>query len=166
MNDAWFDSRQRQEIFLLCRASRQAPRPTQCALQWVPEVLYPGVKWPGHEADQSPRFSAGVNEWRYTSTPIYAWIACTGTALLYCVKYSTFLRQTLRPLVWGRYGNVGNQCPCLLRKMFMWSAEITGPNKAPWNTTLLYSRTIRDTVGIPRNWNVILIHTLTALHLG
>jgi len=65
MNEAWFDSRQGKEIFLFCKASMQALRPTQRA-------LYPGVKWPGNEVDQSPRFSAGVNEWRYTSTPTYA----------------------------------------------------------------------------------------------
>jgi hypothetical protein len=29
-----------------------------------------GVKWPGHEADHSPPFSAEVkNAWSYTSTP-------------------------------------------------------------------------------------------------
>jgi hypothetical protein len=68
MNEAWFDSRQRQEIFLFCKASRQALRPTQRAIQWLPEILDSGVKWPPHEADQSPRVSAGVNEWSYTST--------------------------------------------------------------------------------------------------
>jgi hypothetical protein len=39
-----FDPRQRQRIFLLAPASRPALRPTQPPIQWVPEVLSPGVK--------------------------------------------------------------------------------------------------------------------------
>jgi hypothetical protein len=37
-------SRQRQRIFLLSSASRPALGPTQPPIQWVPEVLSPGVK--------------------------------------------------------------------------------------------------------------------------
>jgi hypothetical protein len=64
-------------------------RLTQHAVQWVPEIIYPRVKWPGHEADQSPQFSAGVNEWSYTSASTHAWIACTGTAILYYILQYT-----------------------------------------------------------------------------
>jgi hypothetical protein len=44
-------------------------RPTQPPIEWVPESPSLGVKWPGCEADHSPRSSAEVkNAWRYTST--------------------------------------------------------------------------------------------------
>jgi len=37
---------------------------------------YPGVKWPGHEADHSSPSSAEVrNVWGYTSTPPYIFMA-------------------------------------------------------------------------------------------
>jgi hypothetical protein len=39
-----FDPQQRQIIFLLASASRLALGPTQPPVQWVPEVLSPGVK--------------------------------------------------------------------------------------------------------------------------
>jgi hypothetical protein len=39
-------------------------------IQWVPGVLFPGLKQPACEADHSPPSSAGVkNEWSYISTP-------------------------------------------------------------------------------------------------
>jgi len=47
-----FDSRQGQ-IFLITTVSRLALGPTQ-PIQWVPRVLFPGVKRPGHEADRTP----------------------------------------------------------------------------------------------------------------
>jgi hypothetical protein len=44
--------------------------PTQPPIQLVPEVLSPGIKGPGREADHSPPTSAGVKKiWIYTSTP-------------------------------------------------------------------------------------------------
>jgi hypothetical protein len=37
---------------------------------------FPGVKWPGREADHSPPTSAEVKKmWIYTSTPPYAFMA-------------------------------------------------------------------------------------------
>jgi hypothetical protein len=57
-------------IFLLTTASGTALRLTQPPIQWVPGVLFLGVKWPGSEADHSPPSSADVkNAWSYTSTP-------------------------------------------------------------------------------------------------
>jgi hypothetical protein len=43
-------------------ASRTALVPTQPPIQWVPEALALGVKWPGREADHSPPSSAEVKE--------------------------------------------------------------------------------------------------------
>jgi hypothetical protein len=37
--------------------------PTHPPIQWVPETLYLGVKWPGHEADHSPSSNTEVKEW-------------------------------------------------------------------------------------------------------
>jgi hypothetical protein len=54
-------SRRGQRIFPLACVSRPALRPTQPPVQWVPEVLSPGVKArPGRDADHSPPSSAEV----------------------------------------------------------------------------------------------------------
>jgi hypothetical protein len=54
----------------IAQVSRMAVGPTQPPIQWVPEALSLGVKWPGHEADHSPPSSAKVKiAWNYTSTP-------------------------------------------------------------------------------------------------
>jgi len=34
--------------------------PTQPPIQWIPEALFPGIKWREHEADHSPPSSAEV----------------------------------------------------------------------------------------------------------
>jgi hypothetical protein len=61
-----FDSQQGLG-FLLTTSSRPALELTQPPIQWAPS---PGVKWPGHEPEQSPPSSAELtNEWSYTSTP-------------------------------------------------------------------------------------------------
>jgi hypothetical protein len=49
---------------------------TQPPIQWVQGALFPGIKWPGCEADQSPPSSAKVKECMgYTSTPQYNFMA-------------------------------------------------------------------------------------------
>jgi hypothetical protein len=56
--------------------SRTALAPTQLPIQWVPEALSLRVKRPGREADHLPPSGAEVkNEWSYTSTPQYAFMA-------------------------------------------------------------------------------------------
>jgi hypothetical protein len=49
-----FDSRQRLRFIFLLTASRPALGPTQPTIHWVLEVLSPGLKRPGREADHSP----------------------------------------------------------------------------------------------------------------
>jgi hypothetical protein len=53
---------QKMRIFLFITVSRPALGPTQSPIQWVPEALSLGVKWPGREADHSPPSSAKVKE--------------------------------------------------------------------------------------------------------
>jgi hypothetical protein len=54
-------------FFLLAAASILGLGPTQPPIQWVPEVLSPGVKRPGREADYSPPSAVEVkNQWSYT----------------------------------------------------------------------------------------------------
>jgi hypothetical protein len=63
-------------IFPLRHRSRPALGPTQPPIQWVPEVLTPGVKRLDHEADHSLPSSAEVKNARsYTSTPQYVFVA-------------------------------------------------------------------------------------------
>jgi len=58
-------------------ASRPNLGPTRPTIQWVPGVLFPGVKRPGREADFSPQSSAEIkNAGSYTSTPQYVFMAC------------------------------------------------------------------------------------------
>jgi len=58
-------------FFLFATASRPALRPTQLPIQWVPKV-----KLPAREANNSPPSRAEVkNEWNYTSTPQYVFMA-------------------------------------------------------------------------------------------
>jgi hypothetical protein len=60
--------------FLFTTASRLALRPTQPPIQWVPGALSVGVKQ-SREADHSlPPSSKVKNDWRYTSTPQYAFV--------------------------------------------------------------------------------------------
>jgi hypothetical protein len=63
----------RVKNFLFSMSSRLALGLTQPPIHWVP-----GIKQPGHEADQSPPASAEVKKmWLYTSTatPPYALMA-------------------------------------------------------------------------------------------
>jgi len=77
--------------------------PIQPAIQWVPGTLFLGVKWPGREADHSPRTNAEVkNAWKYASTPQHAFMAwcsvteSSGTTLLlpYCVESTVILNDS------------------------------------------------------------------------
>jgi hypothetical protein len=46
--------------FLLSIASRPVLGPTQTTIHWVLGAIYPGIKWPGPEADHSPPSSVEV----------------------------------------------------------------------------------------------------------
>jgi hypothetical protein len=77
-----FDSRLGLGIFLFTTASRTALGPTQPPIQWVSGPLSLAVKRTGREADRSPHLvPRSKNEWSYTSTPQYAFMAwCTDKA--------------------------------------------------------------------------------------
>jgi hypothetical protein len=58
------------KIYLLSTMSRSVLGLVQPPIQLVPRVIFPWVKRPGREADQSPLTSAEVKDtWIYTSTP-------------------------------------------------------------------------------------------------
>jgi hypothetical protein len=56
-------------MFLFFTASRPALGPTQPTIQQALGALYPGVKWPGHEADHSLASNTEMKKQSYTSTP-------------------------------------------------------------------------------------------------
>jgi hypothetical protein len=62
--------------FTFTTVSRQALGRTQYPIQWVPQALSLRLKRPKREADHSPPSSSEVkNEWSYTSTLQYAFMA-------------------------------------------------------------------------------------------
>jgi hypothetical protein len=76
LDDQGFESWQGLGIFLFTAMFRLALGLTQAPIQWVAGALSLGVKQLGHEADHSPPSSAEVkNEWCYTSTPQYTYMA-------------------------------------------------------------------------------------------
>jgi hypothetical protein len=69
------DSPPVQEMFLFSTALRPVLRPIWAPIQWVPETLSPGVKWPceaDHSCQPSDKFK---NVWSYISSPPYVFIA-------------------------------------------------------------------------------------------
>jgi hypothetical protein len=66
---------------------------------WAPKASYSkgvwnyflgGAKQPGREADNSPPSSAEVkNEWSYTSSAPYAFVACKRITLFFFLLYGT-----------------------------------------------------------------------------
>jgi hypothetical protein len=65
---------------MFSKTPRPALGPNQPPTRMVQWVISPGVKRPERETDDSLPTRAEVkNEWSYTSTPIYAFMAFTGT---------------------------------------------------------------------------------------
>jgi hypothetical protein len=57
-------------LLILTTSFRRNLGPTQHSIQWVPEVPFPGIKWPECETNHSPLFSAMVkNAWSFTIVP-------------------------------------------------------------------------------------------------
>jgi hypothetical protein len=80
-----FDPRQGQRIFPLSSVSRPALGPTQPPVQWVPDILSPGIK-SGRGVMLTTHSHLLPRSWMsrsYTSSPPSASMACSGTALLY-----------------------------------------------------------------------------------
>jgi hypothetical protein len=70
-----FDSQRGLGIFLFTTAPRTSQGPNTPPIQWG-QALSLGVKRPGREADHSPHLvPRSKNEWSYTSTPQYAFMA-------------------------------------------------------------------------------------------
>jgi hypothetical protein len=75
LDDRRFESRKALGIFLITTPI-PALGPTQPPIKWVPVALSLRIKQPVREAEYSLPSRAEVkNEWNYTSTPQYAFIA-------------------------------------------------------------------------------------------
>jgi hypothetical protein len=62
----------RGKKFLFSMSPRPVLGRTQPPIQWIPGSRSPRVKWPGREADQSPKTSSEVKKTLiYTFTPPY-----------------------------------------------------------------------------------------------
>jgi hypothetical protein len=88
-----FDPRQGQRIFPLASVSRPALGPTQPPVQWVPGGPFPGGKARPLTTHPHlvPRSSMSRN---YTSSPLSAFMACSGTALAFKTTIVSFSRKT------------------------------------------------------------------------
>jgi hypothetical protein len=76
--------------FLFTTMSWPAIVSTQPPSLWVPGVLSPWVKRPGHEANHLPPSSAEVkNTWSYTSTPLYVFMAWCLIKADTCLRHGT-----------------------------------------------------------------------------
>ena len=71
------------------------------------KTLFPKVKQrPGHEAGHSLLSNNEIkNEWSYTSTPIYAFMACTGTTLT-CLLLKSVICFDLQNIQLGRHDSL------------------------------------------------------------
>jgi hypothetical protein len=91
--EASFDSRLGQEIFLLSKISRPVLVTFQFLIQWVLGALCTRVRRLKREANQSPLYIAKFNnEWSYTSTPAQAFVTYTRLTLnlhYYILKFRT-----------------------------------------------------------------------------
>jgi hypothetical protein len=58
---------------------------------------FPWLKQPERETEHSPASSTKVkNEWRPTSTPLYAFMLCIGTNFLYLFMYQVMVGKYCR----------------------------------------------------------------------
>jgi hypothetical protein len=58
--DDWISIPDRGKIFLFSTASRPVLGPNRPPIQWVPRDSFQGVKRPGREADNTPKYVHGV----------------------------------------------------------------------------------------------------------
>jgi hypothetical protein len=74
--------------------------PTQPPIQWVPGGSFPGGKRPEREAEHSPHLvPRSKNEWIYTSTPQYAFMAwCSVKAQGQLYLYLLLLKWLYSPM--------------------------------------------------------------------
>jgi len=73
----WFDSRQGLEFFSLRHRIQAGSGAHLASFPRGTGALSPGVKRPGHEANNSPSPSAEVkNAWSYAFTPPYVFMVC------------------------------------------------------------------------------------------
>jgi hypothetical protein len=165
-----FESRQRVGIFFFTTASRQALRPTQPSIQWVPMSISLGVKRPVRETDHSPPFNAEVkNAWIYASTPQYTFMAwcsvkSTGTTLTLYVVFSAFWECRNIDAMWVTSEHYEMEA---VRREKSQSAELHGvktQETATWIfTTVTIWVTLRLTVGqsVSPSWQPQFLQNLT-----
>jgi hypothetical protein len=90
----WIQSTPSRHIYLM---------PTQPLIQWVPGTLSLGMKKPAREADHSHLVPTSKNEWSYTSTPQYAfmaWCSVKAQGQLYFYHSNIILPSTPRSSEW------------------------------------------------------------------
>ena len=76
-----FNSRQRQKFFFFSKMARVVLGPIQPPLQWLPEALPLGVKWPKHEGNYSPDLILSLMSRAVLLLPLCAIMASTGAVL-------------------------------------------------------------------------------------
>jgi hypothetical protein len=55
--------------------------PTERTIKWLQGDISTGVKWPERVAALNPSCTDIKNDWKYKTTPAFAFMACTGRIL-------------------------------------------------------------------------------------
>jgi len=88
--ESWFDSREGQD-----KTYRPTLDPTQPPIQWVQRFLSSEVMWPRREANHSSPSSVELkNDWNSTSTPPYAFMACSDNRTVSLIAVATERRKS------------------------------------------------------------------------
>jgi hypothetical protein len=81
-----------KRLLIFSKAFRSAVVPTQFPARLVRGAVFPGVRWPWHEADHSCQSSADVNAWISTH-PSYTCMLNTVQLYFYCSEFALFLAE-------------------------------------------------------------------------
>ena len=91
IKNSWLVFRKGQKTFLFSNLPKQALRPTQPTIQWVPMTCSSGATRSARGSNHASPSSAEIKDkWNYTFTPPYVSTACKATLPLTNLKASDY----------------------------------------------------------------------------